>query len=145
VQEREPVPASAEDGAELRVTQEDARHVANLLRYAVSLNTAVGLVSPTERRLATSTYRAAELAALVLEGRTFDEALTEANERWTGVLKEDHRHALKLLGAYREGLRRAMSGRLTPEQLAEYLEITQDQLLELVRPKLAPPNKPKST
>jgi hypothetical protein len=34
----------------------------------------------------------------------------------------------------RDALRQAMSGRLTPEQLAEYLEVSQDQFLELVRP-----------
>jgi hypothetical protein len=45
----------------------DARTVAGLLRYAVSLNTTAGLVSPTQRRLAASTYRAIELAAGVLE------------------------------------------------------------------------------
>ena len=46
---------------------QDARTVAGLLRYAVSLNTTAGLVSPTQRRLAASTYRAIELAAGVLE------------------------------------------------------------------------------
>ena len=51
---------------ELRITGEEARSVAALLRYAISLNTTVGLVSPTQRRLATPTYKAVELAALVL-------------------------------------------------------------------------------
>jgi|SRR5215211_194087 hypothetical protein len=122
---------------ELRITSEEARRVAALLRYAVSLNTTVGLVSPTQRRLATPTYKAAELAALVLEGRTFEEAVEESNRKWTGSLEEDHRHALKLLQKERDALRQAMSGRLTPEQLAEYLEVAQDQLLELVRPNTA--------
>ena len=57
---------------ELRITGEEGRSVAALLRYAISLNTTVGLVSPTQRRLATPTYKAVELAALVLEGKTFD-------------------------------------------------------------------------
>ena len=82
---------------ELRITGEEARSVAALLRYAISLNTTVGLVSPTQRRLATPTYKAAELAALVLEGKTFEEAVEESNKIWTGPLKEDHRRALELL------------------------------------------------
>ena len=119
--------------AKLEISAEDARHVANLLRYAVSLNTAVGLVR-AQRRLATTTYRATELAALVLEGKPFDQAAEEAAKTWTGSLEEDHRHALNLLQAQRETLVQAMSGRLTPEQLKEYLEVTQDQFLELARP-----------
>jgi hypothetical protein len=118
---------------ELRITSEEARRIAALLRYAVSLNTTVGLVSPTQRRLATPTYKAVELAALVLEGKTFDEAVEESNRKWTGSLEEDHRRALELLEKERDALRQAMSGHLTPEQLAEYLEVAQDQFLELVR------------
>ena len=49
--------------AELRVTSEEARRIASLLRYAISLNTTAGLTSPTARRLATPTYRSVELAA----------------------------------------------------------------------------------
>jgi hypothetical protein len=122
---------------ELRITSEEARRVAALLRYAVSLNTTVGLVSPTQRRLATPTYKAAELAALVLEGKTFDEAVAESSKKWTGSLEEDHRRALQLLEKERDTLRQAMSDYLTPEQLAEYLEVAQDQFLELVRPNAA--------
>jgi hypothetical protein len=122
---------------ELRITSEEARRVAALLRYAVSLNTTVGLVSPTQRRLATPTYKAAELAALVLEGKTFDEAVAESGKKWTGSLEEDHRRALQLLEKERDTLRQAMSDYLTPEQLAEYLEVAQDQFLELVRPNAA--------
>lgn len=121
------------DRARLEVSAEEARHVANLLRYAVSLNTTVGLVR-AQRRLASTTYRATELAALVLEGKPFEEAAQEAAKTWTGSLEEDHRHALDLLQTQRDALVRAMSGRLKPEQLAEYLEVTQDQFLELVRP-----------
>ena len=128
--------------AELRITSEEARHVAGLLRYAVSLNTTAGLLSPTQRRLATSTYKAVELAALVLEGKTFDEAVEESNRMWTGSLEEDHRHALELLEKERDALRQAMSGHLTPEQLAEYLEVAQDQFLELVRPNVAKSGEP---
>ncbi len=122
--------------SELGITAEEARRIAALLRYAVSLNTTAGLVSPTQRRLATSTYRAAELAALVLEGHTFDEALRMARAAWTGSLQEDHLHALEVLQRERAPLLEALSGRLTPEQLAEYLEVTQDQYLELVRASL---------
>ena len=127
---------------ELRITSEEARRIAALLRYAVSLNTTVGLVSPTQRRLATPTYKAVELAALVLEGKTFDEAVEESNRMWTGSLEVDHRHALELLEKERDALRQAMSGHLTPEQLAEYLEVAQDQFLELVRPNVAKSGEP---
>jgi hypothetical protein len=120
--------------AELRVTPEEARNIASLLRYAISLNTTAGLVSPTQRRLATSTYRAVELAALVLEGKALDEAVQEADQTWTGSLAEDHLRAIELLTTERDALRRAMSGLLTPEQFADYLEIAQEQFLELVRP-----------
>ncbi|HEX2182082.1 MAG TPA: hypothetical protein VHH10_07330 [Rubrobacteraceae bacterium] len=120
---------------ELRITSEEARYVADLLRYAVSLNTTAGLLSPTQRRLATPTYRAAELAALILEGRSFEEAVEESNRNWTGSLEEDHRRALELLQQKRDALREAMSGRLGPELLAEYLEVREDQFLELVRQK----------
>ncbi len=120
--------------AELRVTPEEARSIASLLRYAISLNTTAGLVSPTQRRLATSTYRAVELAALVLEGKALDEAIQESDQTWTGSLAKDHLHAIELLATERDALRQAMSGLLSPEQLADYLEITQDQFLELVRP-----------
>ena len=125
------------DRAELRITGEEARHVADLLRYVISLNTTVGLVSPTQRRLATSTYKAVEFAALILEGKTFDEAVEESDKKWTGSLEEDHRHALQLLEKERDALRQAMSGYLTPEQLAEYLEVAEHQFLELVRPHTA--------
>ena len=123
--------------AQLKITQDEARRVANLLRYAVSLNTTAGLVSPTQRRLASSTYKAVELAALILEGRTFEEAIEESNKAWTGSLEEDHRRALQVLERERDALRDAMSARLTPEQLAEYLEVAQDQFLELVRQNVA--------
>jgi hypothetical protein len=121
----------------LRITAEEARRVADLLRYAISLNTTTGLVFPTQRRLATSTYRAVELAALVLEGKSFEKAVEESNKTWTGSLEEDHRRALELLQRQRDALRQAMSGYLPPGQLAEYLEVSQDQFLELVRPNTA--------
>ena len=124
---------------QLKITQDEARRVANLLRYAVSLNTTAGLVSPTQRRLATSTYKAVELAALVLEGKSFEEAIEESNKAWTGSLEEDHRRALQILQRERDALRQAMSARLTPEQLAEYLEVAQDQFLELLRQNVAKP------
>ena len=123
--------------AQLKITEDEARRVANLLRYAVSLNTTAGLVSPTQRRLASSTYKAVELAALILEGRTFEQAVEESNKAWTGSLEEDHRRALQVLERERDALRDAMSARLTPEQLAEYLEVAQDQFLELLRQNVA--------
>ena len=123
--------------AQLKVTKDEARRIANLLRYAVSLNTTAGLVSPTQRRLASSTYKAVELAALILEGRTFEQAVEESNKAWTGSLEEDHRRALQVLARERDALRDAMSAYLTPEQLAEYLEVAQDQFLELVRQNVA--------
>ncbi len=129
-----PDPSDDTARAELRITAEQARLIADVLRYAMGLNTTAGLVSPTQRRLATSTYRAVELAALVLEGKTFDEAVEKSSKTWTGSLEEEHRRALVLLQKQRDALRQAMSGRLSPEQLAEYLEVSQDQFLELVRP-----------
>jgi hypothetical protein len=130
---------------ELRITSEEAQYVADLLRYAVSLNTTAGLVSPTQRRLATSTYKAVELAALVLEGKTFDEAVEKSSKTWTGSLEEEHRRALDLLQKQRDALRQAMSGRLSPEQLAEYLAVSQDQFLELVRPNPAKRSAPEES
>ena len=123
------------DRAELRITSEEARHVADLLRYVISLNTTVGLVSPTQRRLTTSTCKAVELAALILEGKTFDEAVEESDKKWTGSLEEDHRRALELLQQNRETLREDMSSRLTPELLSEYLEVQETQFLEMIKPK----------
>ena len=126
----------------LRITREEAQYVADMLRYAVSLNTTAGVVSPTQRRLATTTYKAADLAALVLEGKTFDEAVEESSKTWTGSLEEDHRRALEPMQKQRDSLRQAMSGRLPPEQSAEYLEVSQDQFLELVRPNTAKRSRP---
>ncbi len=120
-------------GAKLHITSEECKRIASLLRYVVSLNTTAGLLSPTERRLTTPTYRAVELAALVLEGKTFEEAAREAEATWTGALEEDHRHALELLQSTRNALQSAMTGMMRPEQFAEYLEISQQQFLELVK------------
>lgn len=125
--------------AGLRISEAEARSIAGLLRYAVSLNTTAGLLSPSERRLATPTYRAAELAALVLEGKTFDEALKGAAQTWTGSLEHDHHHALEMLETHRQVLRDAMSGRLTPEQISEYLEVSGEQFLQLARAGLSVP------
>ena len=119
--------------AELRITPEDARSIASLLRYAISLNTTAGLVSPTQRRLATSTYRAVELAALVLEGKPLDEAIQESDRTWTGSLEEDHTLAIELLERERDALRDVLSNYLSPEQLADYLEVKEEQFLELLR------------
>lgn len=119
--------------AELSITREDARSIAGLLRYAVSLNTTVGLVSPTQRRLVTSTCRAAELAASALEGKPLEEALREADRTWSGSLEEDHVRAIELLERERDALREVFSDYLTPEQLADYLEVGEDQYLELLR------------
>ena len=98
----------------------------------------MGLVR-AERRLATRTSRAVERAALVLEGKTLPEAAREAGRAWTGSLEEDHRRALDLLKTQREALTQAISGHLTPEQLAEYMEVNAEEFLELLRPRPAPP------
>ncbi len=127
--------------AELRVTNEEARRIASLLRYVVSLNTTAGLVSPTQRRLATPTYRAVELAALILEGKSFEEAAREAEDAWTGCLEEDHHHALELMQTTRDTLQSAMTGPMGPEQFAEYLEISHQQFLELVKSGMLTPAK----
>lgn len=123
--------------AELRISPEDARSIASLLRYAISLNTTAGLVSPTQRRLATSTYKAVELAALVLEGKPLDEAIRESDQTWTGSLEEDHLRAIELLERERDALRDVLSNHLSPEQLADYLEVKEEQFLELLRQKPA--------
>ncbi len=125
--------AAAQD-AHLNVSAEEARSIASLLRYVVSLNTTAGLVQ-AERRLATPTYRAIELAANVLEGQTFAEAVETSTRTWTGSLTNDHRRALEILQQTRDLLRASMTGQLTPDQLAEYLEITQEQFEELLRPR----------
>ncbi len=108
--------------AELRITPEDARSIASLLRYTISLNTTLGLASPTQRRLATSTYRAIEPAASVLEGKPLEGAIQDANQTWSGSLENDHVHALELLGRERDALREVLSNHLTPDQLADFLE-----------------------
>ena len=127
--------------AELHVTNEEARSIASLLRYVISLNTTAGLVSPTQRRLATPTYRAVELAALILEGKSFEEAAREAEETWSGCLEEDHHRALELLQTTRGALQSAMTGHMDPERFAEYLEISQQQFLELVKSGMLTPAK----
>jgi predicted RNase H-like HicB family nuclease len=126
---------------ELRVTNEEARRIASLLRYVVSLNTTVGLISSTQRRLATPTYRAVELAALILEGKSFEEAAREAEDAWSGCLEEDHHRALELIRSTRDTLQSAMTGPMAPEQFAEYLEISQQQFLELVKSGMLTPAK----
>jgi hypothetical protein len=125
--------------AELRVTGEEARRIANLLRYAISLNTTAGLVSPTARRLATPTYRSVELAALVLEGKTFEEAAREAEATWSGSLEEDYRRALEFIQTHRDALQDAMTGLMGPQRFSEYLEISQRQFLELVKAQIPQP------
>lgn len=130
------------ENASLRATSEECRRIASLLRYVVSLNTTAGLLSPTERRLTTPTYRAVELAALVLEGKTFEEAAREAEAAWSGSLEEDHRHALELIQSNRDALQSAMTGMMHPEQFAKYMEISQQQFLELVRSGMLNPVNP---
>lgn len=125
--------------AEIKLSREEALSVASLLRYAASLNTTVGLVSPTERRLASPTYRAIELAALVLEGKTFDEAISASGETWTGSLQQDHQRSLEMIETSRKHLEQVMTGRVGPDLLSEYLEISQDQFLELARSGLTKP------
>ena len=127
--------------AALRVTSEEACSIASLLRYVISLNTTAGLVSPTQRRLATPTYRAVELAALILEGKTIEEAAREAEETGSGALEEDHRRALELLQTTRDALQTTMAGLMDPARFTEYLEISQQQFLELVKSGMLTPAK----
>ena len=119
--------------AELRVTEEEARQIAGLLRYAVSLNTTVGLVSPTERRVTTPTYRAIELAAQILEGKTFEEAAQESAAVWTGSLEKDYQQALEVVQSSQEAIKQVMAQYMQPEQFAKYLEVSQEQFLELLK------------
>ncbi len=133
--------------AELRISVEEARRIAELLRYVISLNTTAGLLSPTERRLTTPTYRAVELAARALEGETLEEALEGSESSWTGSLERDYQHCLNLLlEANRKALSDAMSVLLKPDRFAQYLTISQEQFLELVtsgmQPLLQKPDKP---
>ncbi|QIN79888.1 hypothetical protein GBA65_16655 [Rubrobacter marinus] len=138
----------AQDGrAELKISAEQARAIAELLRYVISLNTTAGLLSPTERRLTTPTYRAVELAARALEGETLEEALEGCESSWTGSLEHDYERSLEiLLEANRNALRDAMSALLRPDRFAQYLTISQEQFLELVKsgmqPLLKKPEKP---
>lgn len=118
--------------AELRISPEEAKHLANLLRYAVSLNTTAGLLSPDKRRLTTPTYRAIELVAGVLEGKTFEQAIDESQKVWSGSLEEDHRLAVELLESTRAELKQAMENLLPPERMAEFFEVTEEQFLELL-------------
>jgi hypothetical protein len=119
--------------AELRITEEEARQIASLLRYAVSLNTTVGLVSPSERRVATPTYRAVELAAQILEGKTFEEATRAATAAWTGSLQDEYQRALELVQSSQEAIRQVMAQYMQSEQFAQYLEVSQKQFLELMK------------
>ena len=125
--------------AELKISAEQARGIAELLRYVVSLNTTAGLLTPTERRLTTPTYRAVELAARALEGETFEEALEGSESSWTGSLEQDYQRSLDLLlEANRKALRDAMSVLLRPDRFAQYLTISQEQFLELVKSGMQP-------
>ena len=134
--------------AELKISTEEARRIAELLRYVISLNTTAGLLSPTQRRLTTPTYLAVELAARALEGETLEEALEGSESSWTGSLERDYQHCLNLLlEANRKALHDAMSALLRPERFAQYLTISQEQFLELVKsgmnPLLQKPENPK--
>ncbi len=127
------------DRAELKISAEQARGIAELLRYVVSLNTTAGLISPTERRLTTPTYRAVELAARALEGETFEEALKGSESAWTGSLEQDYQRSLEvLLEANRKALHDAMAALLRPDRFAQYLTISQEQFLELVKSGMQP-------
>jgi hypothetical protein len=119
--------------AELRITSEEARQVASLLRYAVSLNTTAGLISPTERRLTTPTYRAVELAARILEGKTFEDATQEAMAAWTGSLEKDYQHALDLVQSSQDAIKQVMSQYMKPEEFSKFLEVSQEQFIELLK------------
>lgn len=106
--------------------------VAALLRYAMCLNVTVGLVSPTQRRLAANTQRAIELAARVLEGEEIDEALPAALQTWTGTLGTDHETALEVLRNTRKMLL-TDNPFLDDERVREMMEVAEDQLFDLLR------------
>ncbi len=134
--------------AELKISGEQARAIAELLRYVISLNTTAGLLSPNERRLTTPTYRAVELAARALEGETLEEALEGSESAWTGSLEHDYQRSLDLLlEANRKAIHDAMSALLRPDRFAQYLTISQQQFVELVKsgmqPKPKEPENPK--
>ena len=123
----------------MKISTEEARAIAQLLRYVISLNTTAGLLFPTERRLTTPTYRTVELAARALEGETFEEALEGSESAWTGSLEHDHQRSLDLLlDANRKALQDAMSTLLRPDRFAQYLTISQEQFLELVTSGMQP-------
>ena len=125
--------------AELKISAEQARAIAELLRYVISVNTTAGLLSPTERRLTTPTYRAVELAARTLEGETLEEALQGSESSWTGSLEHDHGRCLDLLlAANRKAVHDAMAPLLRPDRFAQYLTISQEQFLELVKAGMQP-------
>jgi hypothetical protein len=130
---------------ELRVTEEEARQIAGLLRYAISLNTTVGLLSPTQRRLTTPTYRTVELAAQILEGKTFEEAVQESATAWTGSLEKDYQHALELVQSSQDAIKQVMAQYMQPEQFAQYLEVSQEQFLELIQSGMPGPPKIEKT
>jgi hypothetical protein len=89
-------------------------------------------------------YRSVELATLVLEGKTAEEATQEAEAAWSGSLEEDHRRALELMQAHRDALQDAMTELMGPEQFSKGLEISQKQFLELVKARCHnPPKSPK--
>ena len=125
--------------AELKISAEQARAIAELLRYVISVNTTAGLLSPTERRLTTPTYRAVELAARALEGETLEEALKGSESSWTGSLEQDYGRCLDLLlEANRKAVHDAMAPLLRPDRFAQYLTISQEQFLELVKAGMQP-------
>lgn len=125
--------------AELKISADEARAIAELLRYVISVNTTAGLLSPTDRRLTTPTYRAVELAARVLEGEPLEEAVESSETSWTGSLEQDFQRSLNLLlEANRKALRNAMSALPRPDRFAQYLTISQEQFLELVKSGMPP-------
>lgn len=125
--------------AELRITREEAQQIAGLLRYAVSLNTTVGLTAPTERRLTTPTYCAVELAAQILEGKTFEEAARESAAAWTGSLQKDYQRALELVRSSQDNIKQMMAQYMQPNQFSQYMEISQKQFLELIKSGMSMP------
>jgi hypothetical protein len=110
--------------AELRVTSEEARRIASLLRYAIQPEYHGWARLPRRPPPGDPPYRSVELATLVLEGKTAEEATQEAEAAWSGSLEEDHRRALELMQAHRDALQDAMAGLMGPEQFSKDLEIS---------------------
>jgi hypothetical protein len=86
-----------------------------------------------------------ELAAQILEGKTFEEAVQESATAWTGSLEKDYQHALELVQSSQDAIKQVMAQYMQPEQFAQYLEVSQEQFLELIQSGMPGPPKIEKT